>query len=578
MDKLSYRRLFAWAVLCCTLTALCGLGRSPGLGLIIGGIFACPLLAHWHKSNTTSNDSLNAIVIRLILLLLPFLSFIYGGYLPESQNGVSKKSMRRSGKSSWFEHSQQPAIGKYCGKRVVLVASIDRVIAQEVPPAQILLVNCKSISFPEESVAPGRACLVVSCPNASSKAAVGDLISVACYLRSSKFSVLKNSSGREQACPYFEQHKKNFDVFSFASPEDISVLPELPDPVPLERNVLIAAEHFIQPIIFFCREQITDNHKNTLGPDNGALLTSMVLGQNAVDLPKTIIETFRDVGLSHIVAASGFNLTVVILVTYWLLRPLNLPGNSCEYACLAMMAIYVALAGLSSSIARAALMSTFILLSRMNQRHIFVGSALAAALILTWLPSPQALSDVGLQLSYVATIGIIAGAKSLGHWLNSRPNWFLQQCADTLAVTVIAQLSVLPIQLYYFGQIGLTFLAANLLVVPLVAPITILGFVASLLILIGSITPVLGVIAFPLVNRIDQILQFPLSYIIWLTSTFSGLQWAKLTIQQPSANAIAIYYACIVSSLFLLRFPDKKYVVLVLVSLAIVCLIFVRAI
>jgi len=293
-------------------------------------------------------------------------------------------------------------------------------------------------------------------------------------------------------------------------------------------------------------------------------------------LPKSIIDTFRDVGLSHIVAASGFNLTVVILVTYFLLRPLNLPGNSCEYACLAMMATYVTLAGLSSSIARAALMSTFILLSRMTQRRIFVGSALAAALILTWLPSPLALSDVGLQLSYVATIFIIAGSRSLGHWLNSRPSWLLQQCADTFAVTVIAQLSVLPIQLYYFGTIGLTFLPANLLVVPLVAPVTIIGFVASLLILLGSINPLWGFFVFPLANRIDQLLQFPLTYIIWLTSTLSGFQFAKLQIKQPSINAIAIYYACIVSTLFLLRFPDKKLAVIILVSVAIACLVLIN--
>jgi ComEC/Rec2-related protein len=570
MDKLSYRRLFAWAVLCCTLTAMCGLGRVSGLGCVIGGIFACPLLACWYRSNSASNDSLAVIIFRLILLLLPFLSFVYAGFLPVSQNDSWKKTGRHNGKSSWFENRQQPTIKSYFGKRVIVLASIDRIIAQNAPPAQILLVNCSRISFPEERAVDGRACLVVGGRTELSKVVIGDLISVACYLRSSRFS-LTNSS-KEPVCSYLEQHKKNLDGFSFISVDDLTILPRLSDSVSLEQNSLVVVEHSIQSAIFFCREQITEIHQQYLGADTGALLTSMVLGQNAVDLPKAIVDTFKDVGLSHIVAASGFNLTVVILVTYWLLRPLYLPGNRAEYACLAMMALYVALAGLSSSIARAALMSTFILLSRMTQRRIFIGSALAAALILTWLPSPQALSDVGLQLSYVATIGIIAGAKSLGQWLNSRPSWFLQQCADTFAVTVIAQLSVLPIQLYYFGTIGLTFLPANLLVVPLVAPVTIFGFVASLLILIGSISPFSGFFVFPVVSRIDQLLQYPLTYIIWLTSTLSSFQSAKLQVKQPSISAIAIYYACIVCGLFLLRFPDKKLAVIMLVLLSIACL------
>ncbi|MDR3613526.1 MAG: ComEC/Rec2 family competence protein [Candidatus Obscuribacterales bacterium] len=570
MDKLSYRRLFAWAVLCCTLTAMCGLGRVFGLGCVIGGIFACPLLACWYRSNTVASDSLTAIIFRLLLLLLPLLSFVYAGFLPESQNETSNKARRHNGKSAWFENRRQPTIQSYIGKRVVILASIDRIIAQKAPPAQILLVTCSRISFPEERAVDGRACLVVGGQVVPMKVAIGDLISVACYLRSSKFS-LTNSS-KELVCSYLAQHKKSVDGFSFISVDDLTILPRRPVSVSFEQNSFAAVEHFVQSAIFSCRQEITDMHQQYLGADTGALLTSMVLGQNAVDLPKAIVDTFRNVGLSHIVAASGFNLTVVILVTYWLLRPLYLPGNSSEYACLAMMALYVALAGLSSSVARAALMSTFILVSRMTQRRIFIGSALAAALILTWLPSPQALSDVGLQLSYVATIGIIAGAKSLGQWLNSRPSWFFQQCADTLAVTVIAQLSVLPIQLYYFGTIGLTFLPANLLVVPLVAPVTIFGFIASVLILMGSISPFSGFFVFPVVSHIDQLLQYPLTYIIWLTGTLSSFQSAKLQVKQPSISAIAIYYACIVCSLFLLRFPDKKLAVIVLVLLSIACL------
>jgi ComEC/Rec2-related protein len=562
MGNLSYRRLFAWAVLCCTLSAMCGLGKAYGLGCAIAVIFACPLLACWHGNITVSDLSLKIIVTRLILLLLPFLSFFEASFVTESLAVSAKKSRHNHSQTAWFEQNQQATVMRDCGKRIVLTGDIERIVVLEDFAVQIVLVQCGRVTFPDEHAVTGRACFILDRQKEPAKLASGQLISVACYLRSSKFSVPKKSSLGEAAYKYLQEYKKSFDTFSLVSAQDITVLPE-------QR---IAPKLDLQPLVTFCREQIAEKHKQTLGPEKGALLTSMVLGQNAVDLPKNIVENFRDVGLSHIVAASGFNLSIVVLVTYFLLRPLNLPGNRCEYCCLIMMAIYVALAGLSSSIARAALMSSFIILSRMTQRRIGLGAALAAALLVTWLPSPLVLSDVGLQLSYVATIGIVVGARPLGQLLNSRPNRFYQKCADTLAVTIIAQLSVLPIQLYYFGTIGLSSLAANLLVVPSVEIITMFGFAASILVLIGSIAPILSPIALPLVNRIDQGLFYPLSYIVWITNTFSSVQCAKLKLQQPSINVIAVYYLCIVSSLFLLRFPDKKIWVFILVSVGIAVL------
>lgn len=487
MAKLSYRRLFAWAVLCCTLTALCGLGRCIGLAVLVGGIFSVPLFAYWWLTQSARVLSLATIITRLLVMLLPSFTFIYAAYVVQSHDEVpSKKHSRRIDKSPWFNQNKQSTVSKYCGKRLVLYASIERILNQTDPPAQIVLANCSKVGFPQEGAVDGRACFVVTNPVVSSdsacKIAAGDSISVACYLRSGKFSSTKNSRVASETCSYLEQHKKNFDVFAFVRPQDVRVLPK-PDDVALAD---------IQPFIAFCRDQIFEAHERSMGTEKAALLTSMVLGQNAVDLPANIVQNFRNAGLSHIVAASGFNLTIVMLATCWILRPINLPNNLCEYACLAMIIFYVALAGLSISVARAAMMSFFILLSRVSQRRVRIGAVLAAALIVTWLPSPQSLMDVGLQFSYVATTGVIVAASAFHDLLNYRPNWISKRFAEAFTATIVAQLSVLPIQLYHFGTLGLTFLPANLLVVPLVGLITVAGFVGSLLILLGSLHPVIG--------------------------------------------------------------------------------------
>src|SRR4030095_7894312 len=145
---------------------------------------------------------------------------------------------------------------------------------------------------------------------------------------------------------------------------------------------------------------------------------------------------------------------------------------------------------------RAALMCSLVLAGRCLFRSSSVTAALAVALMVTLSLDPSAIVDAGLQLSYVATFGIICGAQALAAWMTpARPPAVLRWFVEAVAVVLVAQFSILPLQLTYFFQVGVLFLPANLLVALAVPIATALGFVSTACILNQSTVVLVAPIA-----------------------------------------------------------------------------------
>ncbi|GEM_PF-2989955 len=291
-------------------------------------------------------------------------------------------------------------------------------------------------------------------------------------------------------------------------------------------------------------------HRRCAGSPEGELLASMVLGDRAVKLPEALSDRFRDLGLSHILAASGFNLTLVTGVTLWLCRLVTRSVRVSNLTCFVSMLVFVGLAGPSPSVMRAALMCSFVLASRCASRTLYAPSALSLALMITLIADPASIADAGLQLSYAATAGLVCAACPLTAWLGGAsrvplPNWL----AETVAVVLVAQACVLPIQLNCFWQVGLLFLPANLLATPIVSLVTAAGFFSSMLVLLDPSGLLVGV---P-VAAIDGAAAYPLRLMVWLVDALASCEAAKLHLGPPVAPAVAFYYLCLIAFIFCLR-------------------------
>lgn len=202
-------------------------------------------------------------------------------------------------------------------------------------------------------------------------------------------------------------------------------------------------------------------------------------------------------------------------------------------------------------------MCSMLLLAKLFFRALHAPAALSFTLLLALFLNPFSIADVGLQLSYLATAGIICGAKPLSDLFTAFKSGRLQKWFfDVVSVIVMAQLSVFPLQLLYFRGIGLMFLPANLLVDPVVAGITLLGFVSSLLALLSFLP--LGFDPLLLAKPVDWLVSPGLDYMLFVASTLASWQGPPLNLGTPMPFAFAIYFLCFAFFLWSLQVPTFR--------------------
>lgn len=261
-----------------------------------------------------------------------------------------------------------------------------------------------------------------------------------------------------------------------------------------------------------------------LGEEQGELLSSMVLGSRAAQLSPEIRDDFRQVGLSHVLAASGFHVSLLIGVLLSLCRRLS--PRTQQLILIGGLGLYLVLTGLSPSVARASIMglAAVIVLTepQIKGRVEPLGLLLlAAVLLLVW--NPNWIHDLGFQLSFLATLGLLVGVQPISQRLDGLP----VTLATAMAVPIAAQIWTLPLQMLVFGRVANYFLIANLISLPFVLVLTGVGFGACAL---SLISPALGaglaaplqVLLTPLINLIGWIASWP-----GATYYVGGMSWIQ---------------------------------------------------
>lgn len=229
------------------------------------------------------------------------------------------------------------------------------------------------------------------------------------------------------------------------------------------------------------RRGIVQKHNEILGNLLGPLFSSIVLGDRVVAVDVGLKKEFARIGLSHLLAASGLNLTIIVASALALCRFLSKKsGGGDAFVCFVCVLSFTALAGSGPSVNRAAIMCLTALWARLTFVRLEAGVSLALALLVAIALDPGCVLDIGLQLSYAATFGIIYifpafDEAFLKRIPATRPWCWLKAIASLVAVVLSAQLAVLPVQLVNFHQLSLLVLPANLLAEPVVMPLTVLG-------------------------------------------------------------------------------------------------------
>jgi competence protein ComEC len=261
----------------------------------------------------------------------------------------------------------------------------------------------------------------------------------------------------------------------------------------------------------------------------GSLVSGVVLGARS-GLPPELRAILSTTGTTHLTAVSGFN---VAIVAGGLLAALQRLGGRrlAIVPTLAGVWVYALLVGAPPSALRAAAMVSVALAAQATGRLAdpAVGLALAVAALLGW--DPALAFDLGFQLSIAATAGLILLSPALEAHMPRRPGWLRGQ----LAVALAAQLATLPILLSVFQTVSLVALPANLVVAPLVLPLTWIGVALAFAAPLPGIGLVLG-------------------WAAWLTATallaivgwFAQLPGAALATGRPSPGFALCWYLMLV--------------------------------
>jgi competence protein ComEC len=274
------------------------------------------------------------------------------------------------------------------------------------------------------------------------------------------------------------------------------------------------------------RQIIYRTHLSALGKGRGPVLSAMVLGNRAVGIPFHISDAFRQAGLAHALAASGFQTSLILAAVLALAN--NLPQRQKFLAGGLALLLFGGLSGFAPSVLRAVLMGFVSLAALVGKTRVKPIPTLLAIAVLMLLINPLWIEDIGFQLSFLATLGLIVSAPAI----TRRLDWLPPRIATLIAVPLAATLWVLPLQLAVFGIFPLYGFLANVLTTLLLEVVTVGGFVSALAALVW---PLLG-------KTLAWLMYLPISLLLGLVQFFSQLPGSALALGSLSSAQVVVLY------------------------------------
>lgn len=242
-------------------------------------------------------------------------------------------------------------------------------------------------------------------------------------------------------------------------------------------------------------------------------------------------ELFSRTGVTHIIAISGYNITIISTILIAVCVHLYIPRQKAFYLVVTGIAVFLIFVGLSASVVRAGIMGSIVLFARQLGRASRVGNVLILTATLMTLHNPFILMwDAGFQLSFISTLGLVYLTPRLEPWFARLPEVLGIQ--ESVTSTMAAIVATLPLILYQFGRLSVVAPLVNVLILWAIPFIMLLGFIAV----------VADFVFAPLALIVSWIAYVGLEYIIRVVRWFAHLPFAAVDISIPWW-AMAVCYA-----------------------------------
>lgn len=241
-------------------------------------------------------------------------------------------------------------------------------------------------------------------------------------------------------------------------------------------------------------------------------------------------ELFSRTGTTHIIAISGYNITIVSTILMSICIRLYIPRKKAFLIIVCGICVFVIFAGLSASVVRAGIMGCLVLLAtQMGSRSRILNVMILTAAIMT-LHNPFVLIwDAGFQLSFLSTLGLVYLSPHIEPWFTKVPAAL--GLRESLVATLSATLSTLPLILSQFGRLSIVALPVNMLILWIIPFLMALGFFAV----------VISWFFFPLGQVLAWVAWVGLEYIVIVVRWFASLPFAAVDLTIPAWMSLSIY-------------------------------------
>jgi len=331
---------------------------------------------------------------------------------------------------------------------------------------------------------------------------------------------------------------EKFDYQMYLAKDGIFKICRNPEIILLARN----RGSRIYDLILSIKDNFEEKLSRIFPEPEGAYLKGLLLGGDK-RMPKKLSEAFSKTGTTHTVAVSGFNVTVIaaflmmagILLGFW--------RQQAFWFAVAGIFLFVVMIGFPSSAMRAGIMGSLVLWGMKNGRLANSTNAIVLAAVIMLLFNPLLLRyDIGFQLSFLATLGIIQLYPLLEKFFGKGSS--VKVLKETVFLTLAAQIFVMPIILNAFEKLPLVSPIANLLILPAIPYIMLGGFAAG----------IAGFVFIPLGKLVGFLPFIFLKLEIFAVEGLAKLSWASVEVNNFGWECISGYYFV----LFLILYFNNK--------------------
>ncbi|MBQ7286800.1 MAG: DNA internalization-related competence protein ComEC/Rec2 [Candidatus Gastranaerophilales bacterium] len=351
-------------------------------------------------------------------------------------------------------------------------------------------------------------------------------------------------------------------------------------------------DRWYQVLNFFetTRNKIIEKHSKYIKSPNLEILGGIVFGNETINPDEQTKENFKISGLLHLLAASGLNVALIYGIWWWIASLIRFPYNLSILIGASFVILYTFMTGFPPSILRASIMLLFVLLGKIIDRNANSLALIFFVGLLLLIINPKMLFDVGFQLSFVVTIGLVTccpviiskfeklDEKYKEKYKNaSRFQKYLfflfspKSLVAIVAVPLVAQLFVIPLQMHYFNNFAPFSLFANIAVVPFIGVLSFIGFISSIFALIPFLNE-------PIIYLFDFIANPMLDLLVNISAFFASFKLSLISTIGLNVYQIFLFWLVVFLAILNLKnnFKNKKDLTLVLISILVFFFSFIK--